>query len=112
MNGSCVIDPDDPRWPEAEHRDMVLRSLLKASWGKVTGEIVKAAGEQLGISRSRPFRLVARFRQTERHSLLPLLTRSGSVAGASSQTPRRAPALEMESTAPPASRSPRLRALA
>jgi putative transposase len=72
MNGFCVIDPDDPRWPEAVRRDILLRDLLKTSGWKVTGEVAKAAREQLGIPRSPLFRLVARFRQTKRATrLLP-----------------------------------------
>jgi putative transposase len=87
MNGSCVIDPDDPRWPEAERRDILLRDLLKTSGWKVTGEVVKAAREQLGIPRSTLFRLVARFRQTKRAtSLLP--QSAGTPVGAKRIDPR------------------------
>jgi putative transposase len=87
MNGSRLIDPDDPRWPEVERRDMLLRDLLKASGWKVTDEVVKAAREQLGIPRSTLFRLVARFRQTKRAtSLLP--QSAGTPVGAKRIDPR------------------------
>ena len=87
MNGSRVIDPDDPRWPEAERRDMLLRDLLKASGWKVTDEVVKAAREQLGIPRSTLFRLVARFRQTKRATSL-LSQSAGTPVGAKRIDPR------------------------
>jgi putative transposase len=67
-----AIDPDDPRWPEAERRDLLLRRWLKASGWKLTREVVEAAREELGIPRSTLFRLIARFRRTKRAtSLLP-----------------------------------------
>jgi hypothetical protein len=50
-----AIDPDDPRWPEAERRDLPLRRWLKASGWKLTREVVEAAREELGIPRSTLF---------------------------------------------------------
>jgi len=87
MNGSRVIDPDDPRWPGAERRDILLRNLLKTSGWKVTDEVVKAAREQLDIPRSTLFRLVARFRQTKRATSL-LLQSAGAPMGAKRIDPR------------------------
>jgi putative transposase len=47
-----------------------LRYLLRGSDGKVTAEVVAAAREEYGIPRSTLFRLVARFRKTQRTSSL------------------------------------------
>jgi hypothetical protein len=72
MDDARVIDPEDPRWPEAERRDALLRRLLMASGWKLTPELVEAVHEELGIPRSTLFRLVGRFRRTKRAtSLLP-----------------------------------------
>ena len=72
MDDARVIDPDDPRWPEAERRDALLRRLLKESGWKLTREVVEAARNELGIPRSTLFRPVGRFRRTKRAtSLLP-----------------------------------------
>jgi hypothetical protein len=72
MDDARVIDPEDPRWPEAERRDALLRRLLKASGWKLTREVVEPAREELGIPRPTLFRLVGRFHRTKRAtSLLP-----------------------------------------
>lgn len=47
-----------------------LRDLLRHSGGKVTAEVVSAAQAEFGIPRSTLFRLVARFRKTQRTSSL------------------------------------------
>ncbi len=72
----------DPR------RDALLRRLLKASgWQQLAREVVEAAREELGIPRSRLFRLVARFRRTKRTtSLLPQAT--GTPRGAKRIDPK------------------------
>lgn len=87
MDEACVIDPDDPRWPEAERRDALLRHLLRSTGGKLTREVVKVAREELGIPRSTLFRLVARFRRIKRAtSLLP--QPAGTPSGAKRLDPR------------------------
>jgi hypothetical protein len=40
MKNAGIIDPEDPRWPEAERRDALLRRLLKASGWQLTREVV------------------------------------------------------------------------
>ena len=87
MGDVRLMDLDDPRWPEAERRDALLRRLLKASGWKVTREVVEAARLDLGIPRSTLFRLVGRFRRTKRAtSLLPRST--GTPEGAKRLDPR------------------------
>ena len=86
MKNAGIIDPEDPRSPEAERRDALLRRLLKASGWQLTREVVETAREELGIPRSTLFRLVARFRRTKRTtSLLPRLALR---AGPNALTPR------------------------
>lgn len=87
MEDTRAIDPDDPRWPEAERRDALLRRLLKASGWKLTREVVEAAREKLGIPRSTLFRLVARFRRTKRATSL-LARSAGTPDGAKRLDPR------------------------
>ena len=87
MKNAGIIDPEDPRWPEAERRDALLRRLLKASGWQLTREVVETAREELGIPRSTLFRLVARFRRTKRTtSLLPQAT--GTPSGAKRIDPK------------------------
>ena len=45
---SSLDKPEDPRWQEAERRDLFLRGLLKASGWKATGEVVEAARNAFG----------------------------------------------------------------
>ena len=87
MKNAGIIDPEDPRWPEAERRDALLRRLLKASGWQLTREVVETAREELGIPRSTLFRLVARFRRTKRTtSLLPQA--AGTPSGAKRIDPK------------------------
>jgi putative transposase len=84
---SGLVDPDDPRWPEAVRRDALLRELLRRSGWKVTAEVASAAFTQLGIPRSTLFRAVARFRRTRRASSLLSLKR-GTPDGAQRIDPK------------------------
>ena len=69
---SSLDRPEDPRWQEAERRDLFLRRLLKACGWKATKEVVDAAREAFGVSRSTVFRWIHRFRATRQaSSLLP-----------------------------------------
>jgi hypothetical protein len=64
--------PEDPRWREDECRDLFLRRLLKACGWKASKEVVDAASEAFGVSRSTVFRWIHRFRATRQASrLLP-----------------------------------------
>lgn len=65
-------DPDDPRWREAERRDVFLRGLLKANGWRATREVVDAVRAEFGVGRSTVYRMVGRFRATRRvSSLMP-----------------------------------------
>ncbi len=69
---SSIDSPNNPRWQEAERRDLVLRKLLKTSGWKGTREVADATREAFGVSRSTVYRMIGRFRATRKaSSLLP-----------------------------------------
>jgi hypothetical protein len=52
-------DPNDPRWLEAERRDIFLRGLLKANDWTATREVVEAVRNEFRIGRSTVYRMIA-----------------------------------------------------
>ena len=63
-------DPNDPRWLEAERRDIFLRGLLKANDWTATREVVEAVRSEFRIGRSTVYRMIARFRASRKASSL------------------------------------------
>jgi putative transposase len=63
-------DPNDPRWLEAERRDIFLRGLLKANEWTATREVVEAVRNKFRIGRSTVYRMIARFRASRKASSL------------------------------------------
>ena len=63
-------DPDDPRWLEAERRDIFLRGLLKPNDWTATREVVEAVRNEFRIGRSTVYRMIARFRASRKASSL------------------------------------------
>jgi len=63
-------DPNDPRWLEAERRDIFLRGLLKANDWTATREVVEAVRNKFRIGRSTVYRMIARFRASRKASSL------------------------------------------
>jgi putative transposase len=69
MNSSPT-DPDLNQQANNDGQEEFLRDLLRRAGGKVTAEVVSTAHAEFGIPRSTLFRLVARFRKTQRTSSL------------------------------------------
>ena len=63
-------DPNDPRWLEAERRDVFLRGLLKDTDWTATREVVEAVRNEFRIGRSTVYRMIARFRASRKASSL------------------------------------------
>ena len=63
-------DPNDPRWLEAERRDIFLRGLLNANDWTATREAVEAVRNEFRIGRSTVYRMIARFRASRKASSL------------------------------------------
>jgi putative transposase len=63
-------DPNDPRWLEAERRDIFLRGLLMANDWTATREVVEAVRNEFRIGRSTVYGMIARFRASRKASSL------------------------------------------
>ena len=62
--------PNDPRWREAERRDIFLRGLLKADDRSATPEVIEAVRNEFRFGRSTVYRMIARFRASRKASSL------------------------------------------